>query len=327
MREKINILFTSSGRRVSLIKSFKKTFIDQNIDGKIITADLQSSAPTKYFSDNHYIVPKVSEPEYISKLMDICIEESINLIIPLIDTELSLLSKNRSLFKEIDVTILVSGLMLNEISNDKNKTYEFFIGHGIKTPKVYNSLELMEHNLLYPLLIKPYNGSGSKGVTIVNSKEELIFFKDYIPNALVQEYIEGKEYTVDVMVDLKGNIKTIVPRMRIETRAGEVSKGITKKNEKIISATKEVIKVLPEPFGCITLQCFEQKNGDITFIEINPRFGGGVPLSIAAGANFPLWTIQLLLGEGFTSMYTDWKENFTMLRFDEAVFTETLEYD
>lgn len=143
---------------------------------------------------------------------------------------------------------------------------------------------------------------------------------------MVQEYIEGTEYTVDVMLDFKGNIKTIVPRMRIETRAGEVSKGVTKKDAVIINAVEEVVNKLPQPVGCLTLQCFKKINGDITFIEINPRYGGGIPLSIQAGANFPLWTIQAAKGEVFNVQDYSWKENLTMLRYDEAVFTERIIY-
>ena len=53
-----------------------------------------------------------------------------------------------------------------------------------------------------------------------------------------------------------------------------------------------------------------RENGEVTFIEINPRFGGGIPLSIEAGANFPLWTIQMCQGETFTEQDFGWKENF-----------------
>lgn len=319
-----NILFTSSGRRVSLIKLFKEVYHTNNISGKIITADLKNSAPSAFISDKHYIVPRVDNGNYLLELLKICEKENINLVIPLIDTELLLLSENRHLFEELDVKLFVSGTLLNEIACDKVKTYQFFKENNIETPKVFSNEELTEKIYEFPLLIKPYNGSSSKGVTKVHTEKELSFFKDYIANSIVQEFIEGIEYTVDVMVDFYGNIKTIVPRRRIETRAGEVSKGITKKDIDIIHAVEKVINVLPEPIGCLTLQCFKKDNGDITFIEINPRFGGGIPLSIKAGANFPLWTINSTKGEKFLEEDFSWKENLTMLRYDEAIFIERL---
>jgi len=312
---------------MSLLQQFRDVFVKNGIEGKIITADLRTTAPTAFVSDRHYIVPRVTDPYYISELLNVCAAEKIDIVIPLIDTELVVLAGYREAFEAIGVKLLVSSKALNELACDKTKSYRFFVDNGIATPKVFSDEELASGQYEFPLLIKPLDGSSSQGVTKINNERELLFFKDYIPNALVQEYVTGTEYTVDVMVDFQGNIRTIVPRRRIETRAGEVSKGVTKKDPAIIDAARRVVKALPGPVGCITLQCFKKDNGDITFIEINPRFGGGVPLSIEAGANFPLWVIQMCSGDTFTEEDDSWRENLTMLRYDEAVFTETIQYD
>ncbi|MFD1359130.1 ATP-grasp domain-containing protein [Fictibacillus halophilus] len=321
-----NILFTSSGRRVSLINMFRDYFIDKSMTGKIITADNKNNAPTTFFSDRHYIVSRVTDSKYLNELINICKKENIKLLIPLIDTELTILSKNRKIFEELGVKVLVSSNQLNEIAYDKIETYKFFSENNIITPKVYSDEELNNNDFRFPLLIKPRNGSSSIGVTKVNNLNELLFFKNYIQNAMVQEFVKGEEYTIDVMVDIQGNIKTIVPRLRIETRAGEVSKGVTRKDSSIINAVEDVMKKLPGAVGCITLQCFKKEDGEITFIEINPRFGGGVPLAIKAGANFPKWTIDLIDETVFNKTDLSWQEGLTMLRYDEAVFTEKLEY-
>jgi carbamoyl-phosphate synthase large subunit len=327
LNSKMNILFTSSGRRLSLLQQFRKVFVQHNIIGSIMTADLKVTAPTAFFSDKHFIVPRVTDPSYISNLLQICQMEKINIIIPLIDTELVVFSENRHAFDEIGVKLVVSSKELNDIACDKTKSYKFFREKNIPTPKVFNDEEISNKQYQFPLLIKPLDGSSSVGVTKINNEKELIFFKDYIPNAMVQEFVTGTEYTVDVMVDFNGNIRTVVPRLRLETRAGEVSKGVTKKDNDIITAVKQVVKSLPGPVGCITLQCFKKENGEITFIEINPRFGGGIPLSIEAGANFPLWVLQICSGETFIDEDYNWRENLTMLRYDEAVFTESLQHD
>ncbi|MEK3725215.1 ATP-grasp domain-containing protein [Paenibacillus sp. FSL H8-0034] len=323
---KINILFTSSGRRMSLLRDFKELFVQKKINGKIMTADLRATAPTAFISDTHFIVPRVTDHNYIMELLRICQLGDVDIIIPLIDTELVIFSENRHVFEEIGVKLLVSSKELNEIASDKTKTYKFFQDKHISTPKVYSEDELHKKQYEFPLLIKPFDGSSSKGVVKINNEKELYFFKDYIPNAMVQEYVVGEEYTVDVMVDFNGNIRTVVPRLRLETRAGEVSKGVTKKDHEIIAAVQHVVKVLPGAVGCITLQCFKKENGEITFIEINPRFGGGIPLSIEAGANFPLWVVQMCSGETFSEGDYNWRENLTMLRYDEAVFTESIRH-
>jgi carbamoyl-phosphate synthase large subunit len=327
LSNKINILFTSSGRRMTLLQQFREVYTLEKIKGKIITADLKKTAPTAFFSDMHFIVPRVTDRNYLTEILNICQKEDINIIIPLIDTELIVLSQNRHLFDEIGVKLLVSSIALNEIAGDKTKSYQFFQVMNIPTPKVFSDDEITNKQYQFPLMIKPLDGSASAGVTKINNEKELLFFKDYIPNAMVQEYVDGKEYTVDVMVDFNGNIKTIVPRLRLETRAGEVSKGVTKKDQEIIAAVQDVVRVLPGPVGCITLQCFKKENGEITFIEINPRFGGGIPLSIEAGANFPLWVLQMCCGETFSEENYTWRDNLTMLRYDDAVFTESISHD
>ncbi|MBD2872042.1 ATP-grasp domain-containing protein [Paenibacillus arenilitoris] len=325
--DEINILFTSSGRRVSLVKKFKEAYALHGIKGKIVTADLKPTAPTAFMSDRHVLVPRVTEPDYLERLLAICREERIHLVVPLIDTELVLLADHKPLFDEINVKLLLSSKELNEMANDKQKTYEYFSANGIATPKVYGEDELEKGRYQFPLMIKPRNGSSSQGVTKILNERELRFFKDYIPGAIVQQFVTGDEYTVDVMVDFGGNIKTIVPRLRIETRAGEVSKGITRKNEAVIAAAEKVVRALPGPVGCVTLQCFEQQGGEITFIEINPRFGGGIPLAIEAGADFPLWTIRLGRGESFAEGQDyGWCDRLTMLRYDDAVFTKEIAY-
>jgi len=324
---KCNLLFTSSGRRVSLIRAFRKTYDLHGIEGSLITADLKPTAPSAFEGDRHYLVPRVSSPDYIAELLEICRKESITGVIPLIDTELELLSRHRPLFEQIGVKLLLSGGALNELAGDKRKTYAFFAEQGIPTPKVYNEEEIERRAFDYPVMLKPSNGSSSNGVTKIRNEKELNFFLEYIPNAMVQEYVEGAEYTVDVMTDFEGNIKTIVPRLRVETRAGEVSKGITKKDESIIAAAERAVKLLPGPVGCITLQCFKLSGGEIVFIEINPRFGGGIPLSIEAGADFPLWTVNILQGERFEHEDYGWTDNLTMMRYDDAVFRRGLSYE
>jgi carbamoyl-phosphate synthase large subunit len=316
----VNILFTSSGRRVALLKQFKEAYAKYGFRGKMITADLKNTAPTAYFCDKHYLVPRVTADHYIDSLLAICEAEKIDLIVPLIDTELVLLARNRRRFDERNVKLLLSSLELNEIAFDKWKTYRFFAEHRIAAPKVYSEEEIAAKQYHFPLFIKPFNGSSSQGAHKIENETELNFFRSYIPGSIVQEFVSGDEYTVDVMLDFQGRIRTIVPRKRIETRAGEVSKGITRKDPAVIEAVKSVVEKLPGPAGCITIQCFKKADGDIVFIEINPRFGGGIPLSIAAGANFPLWTMEIALGRTFAEEDWTWQDGYMMLRYDDAVF-------
>jgi carbamoyl-phosphate synthase large subunit len=316
----MNILLTSVGRRVTLLKEFRQSMRRSNITGKIVATDLKPNAPASFLADASELVPRVNDPQYIESLLDICARHKIDLLIPLIDTELQLLALHHQRFKDLGVTLLVSSFATNEICADKAKTSKFFQEIGVFTPKVYDESEIP--NLDFPVIVKPSGGSSSVGVHCINNQAELEFFTSYVKDAIIQELIVGEEYTIDVLVDFEGKAISIVPRLRIETRAGEISKGLTVKNPALIAAAKHVVESLPGAIGCITVQCFLQSNGEIFFIEINPRFGGGYPLSYQAGADFPSWIMQLFNGETPQVAIDDWDDNLVMLRYDDAVFVK-----
>ena len=316
----INILFTSSGRRVELIELFKKALDNLGLTGNIIVADCQSNIPTAFVADHYEEVPRIDRPDYIQYLLKICEKHEIALLVPLIDLELNLMASHREKFARMGVTVLVCSSQTNQICFDKRNTAQFFQQIGVSSPRILDPNQILgDRQAKYPYLIKPANGSCSQGVTIIHNARELEFFKDYISNAIVQELIHGQEYTLDVLVDFKGRVKCVVPRLRVATRGGEISKGITVKNSQIIAAGKKVVAALPGTIGCITVQCFLLPNNEIIFIEINPRFGGGIPLSIEAGADYPKWILQMLLQDNNIN-FDDWQDGIVMLRHDESIF-------
>jgi len=318
-----NILFTSIGRRVSLIQHFRKVLLDLGLKGKLIGADMLLSAPAMHVVDRKYQVCKVTSEDYIPQLLNICKKENVKLLIPLIDTGLLILAENKHRFKRAGVTALVSDVNVIQIAMDKHNTYKFFVENRIDTPKIFDIDELLKRNdINYPLVMKPARGSASIGVTKINSKEELKFFKERIPDPILQEYIEGDEYTLDVLVDFDGKVKCVVPRKRLEVRAGEVSKGITAKNKKVIKTGKEVVEALKGALGPIIVQGFLARDGKFKLTEINPRFGGGHPLAIVAGADYPRWIIEMMLGRDPEIKLDGWEDGLVMLRYDEAVFVK-----
>ena len=316
-----NILFTSAGRRVSLIRNFKDSLSELGLTGSIVTTDCQKNAPASFIADFSEQVPRITDEKYINILQAICEKYQIKLLVSLIDPELYLLSLHRREFEAMGVTLLVSSPETNEICFDKRQTYRFFKSIGVQTPEILNAEDILAApEAKYPLLVKPADGSCSIGVTKVRNAKELTFFKDYVPNAIIQEFVVGEEYTLDILVDFQGKVLSVVPRLRLETRAGEISKGVTVKNPAIIAAGKKVVESLPGAVGCITVQCFLLANGDIKFIEINPRFGGGFPLAFQAGANFPRWIIEMVLGRTPEITIDGWEDGVVMLRYDDAIF-------
>lgn len=137
------------------------------------------------------------------------------------------------------------------------------------------------------------------------------------------EYIDKnvyKEYTVDMYFGKDNRVKCIVPCERIEIRAGEINKGRAEKNE-ILSFLKEKLGYIEGGIGCICVQLFfHPDTKDMVGIEINPRFGGGYPLSYMAGGNFPELLIrEYFMGEN-VEYFDDWKDGTLMLRYDDAIY-------
>lgn len=316
-----NILFLSAGKRVALMKDFMNILDGKEFSGNIVTVDMSSIAPSLYVSSKCYLVPRSDSPNFIEKLIKICVNEKITAVIPLIDPDILILDANRRQIEAIGTKVIVSKKEVLEICNNKTKTYEFFHEIGILTPSVLSldeAIESIEQGKT--LFIKPIDGSSSKNVFKINSLNELIFFHEYIPNPMIQEYIKGIEYTMDIFSDFEGNVICVIPRIRLETRGGESIKGKTIRDEKLVKLSKMIVEKLGI-IGPSTLQCIKTIDGDYYFIEINPRFGGGVTLSIKAGANSPKYLIKLLNNILLTPM-PEYNENLIMMRYDEGIYID-----
>ena len=314
----INVLILSAGRRVELVNCFKEAIDEVGVMGNVVAADLSSTAPALYHADRYHLICRISDENYIDNVIEICKKEDIHLIIPTIDTELYKLAESKERIEsQTNAKVHVSDIDVIKICRDKYNTQAFFEKNGFKIPRLITKEIISKKDFKYPLFIKPLNGSSSINTFKVTNESELEFFLDYVPDPLVQEFIEGEEYTVDAFVDFNHNPITIVPRQRLATRGGEVLKGIVKKDREIIEEVRKVIEVL-KPIGHITLQCMKTDRG-IEFIEINPRFGGGAPISIKAGANSPANLYRLLKGE--TLEYNEnYEDGLLASRHDNAVF-------
>lgn len=320
----MNALITSAGRRVSLVKAFQQELKKDDADAKVFSVDLQPELSAAcQVSDGYFKVPRVTELSYIESLLNICKQYSINIVIPTIDTELPLLTQHKDRFTQEDVHLIISDYSLIETCRDKRKTDKLFKKLDIATPEIFDV-----EDLKFPVYAKPYDGSSSQNNFIIHENDQLTDEIKQQKDLLFFEYLnheEYDEYTLDLYYGIDSNLKCIVPRKRIEVRSGEVNKGLTVKNV-LVPFVREKMSVLNGARGCITLQLFlNEKNGDIKGIEINPRFGGGYPLSYLAGANYPQWIIHEYNYGKNIDYWDDWENNLLMLRYDEEVLVHGFE--
>lgn len=313
-----NILITSVGKRVTLVQLFKKELSVSFQGAKLYTTDMNPSlAPAGYVSDFCFQVPKVTDKAYLKELLKICRDNDIRIIIPTIDTELLLLAENKKTLDAHGIAVIVSDLSFIRACRDKRNTNLLFKQLGIRSPEPRDKF-----HPIYPMFAKPYDGSLSKDLFIIHGKEDLT--KEVMEHSklMFMEYIDKsdyKEYTVDLYYGKDNLLKCIVPRERIEIRAGEINKGCTRKNY-LVDYLKARMNYIPGVVGCICIQLFyREKDNDIVGIEINPRFGGGYPMSYHAGANYPQFIIEEYL-ENHPLEYTeDWLDNTLSLRYDSEV--------
>ena len=319
--KEIHILVTGVGRRVELMQAFRQAALKLEINLKLYGADMAGTAPALAYCDYTRKVCSMKEPQYIEQLLKICVEDKIDLLLPTIDTDLLVLSQNKEAFAEIGTKVLISEPDKILICRDKNNTGAFFESCGLKAPKSCNDYK--KYTGSYPCFIKPKDGSSSINAFKVEDAEELAMYATQIDDYVIQPFVDGREFTIDIFCDYEGKPVYITPRERLQVRAGEVLKTQIYMDQNMIDESHRLIERF-KPCGPITAQLIQDKiSGENYYIEINPRYGGGAPLSMKAGARSAEVLLKLICG-----MKADCEENSSCngaiySRFDQSVCIST----
>jgi carbamoyl-phosphate synthase large subunit len=314
----LNILLTCIGRRVGLLNAFRRAMDALDVKGRIYGSDWSNLAPAFHEADEGILVPGVNAPHYVDVLLEICRQRKIGLVIPLVDTELIVLSKARERFAEIGTRLVISSPHVVEICRDKEKTSRFLEAAGIGTARILSFKEAARGP--FPIIAKARAGSSAKNVREIHYPAGLVRLKNSQVDYVLQEYIEGKEFTVDVYAGFDGVPRVAVPRERLQVRAGEVVRSVTVRDELIIEESLRLVRALAECAGVITAQCRVGADQKVRFFDVNPRFGGGAPLAIRAGADFPRWLLEEHLGRTPQIDPSAWEDGLVMMRYDAEVF-------
>lgn len=318
--KKITILFTSVGRRVELVQQFRKAAESLHVRLWLIGADVSLDAPALFYCNEQVQVCRIRDEAYIPQLLDICKEKEVDLLIPTIDTDLLLLASKRHLFEEIGCRVLISEPDKISICRDKRYTSDFFVKCGLKAPMPVDQVK--DYQQGFPAFIKPKDGSSSIDAYRVEYEKDLKVYAGKIKDYIIQPFIDGREYTIDVFCDFDGNPIYITPRERIAVRSGEVLKTQIVQDDVMIDECHRIIRAF-KPCGPITVQMIRQKEtGEDYYIEINPRFGGGAPLSMKAGADAAKMLLRLLQGEKLSYHEKAAKEQAVYSRFDQSILIQ-----
>jgi len=315
----VNVLITAASRRVPLVLAFRNALGSLGIPGRVVVTDVNPLSPAVHVADQAYRVPLAHDPDYLPELLKICETEGIRLAIPTIDDELEIFGAARPTFAGLGVLAACSSEETAAICNDKYATWQQLSAAGVPVARTYLP-EALPSKPRFPLFIKPRVGRGAVGAHKIRNQRDLDFFLDYVERPVIQEYLDSPEFTIDVLCDMRGRPISIVPRERVVIRAGVMDRGRTVKSQGLIDLAEQVCAAIPFG-GPINIQC-RMRDGWASVFEINPRFSGGIPLTIASGGDFPKLLINMAMGVALASQVGEFREGVWMTSYEASVFLE-----
>jgi carbamoyl-phosphate synthase large subunit len=315
----LDVLVTAASRRVPLVQAFRAALDSSGVRGRVLATDVNPLSPAVHVADAWHRVPLATDPTYIDELLALCRRERISLLVPTIDDELEVLSRSVDRFAGLGTRVAVSPEETNRICNDKYDTCVHLRARGIAAAASFLPLQL-PIDPRFPLFVKPRVGRGGVGAFPVRNARELEFFLEYVEMPILQEYLDGPEFTIDMLCGFDGRPLAIVPRERVVIRAGVIDRGRTVHNERLIDLARQVAGVL-HCVGAVNVQC--RLVGDVPVVfEINPRFSGGIPLTIAAGADFPRLLVELTAGRRVSPRIGEFQGDLWMTNYESSIFLD-----
>ena len=316
----IPVLISSAGRRGALVRLFQQAGGDGArvvVHGCDMLPDLSAGCQ---LADHAHKVPRVTDLGFVDRIEEIVRKHGIRLIVPTIDTELAVYSAAAGRLAEAGAYVHVSPPGVIASVRDKLATMRLLAEAGVPVPDSCTEEELRADpaRLGWPVFGKPVSGSASRGLGVYANPDQL---QAQFPEPMMfQPVLSGAEYTVNMFIDRAGALRTAVPHLRIQTRAGEVEKGRTERRADLRKLAEGIHRALPDAQGVLCFQVIDDPKRGPSVIEINARFGGGYPLAHHAGAHFADWLVQEVTGQPLAAN-DDWRDGVTMLRYDDAVFT------
>ena len=311
----MNVLLTSVGHRNYLVKYFREALPK---DGKVIATNTVPDTSGMLAADVACVVPSPLDPDFIPILLGICRQHAVRLLISLHDWEAPFIAAHGERFAEAGVKLGVSASRVLETGLDKFATWKFCQSHRIQTPATYLEEKqilsaLKERSLTFPLMVKPRRGQGSLGLRVVNNERELtaalmllrgqisgfrdnnISARDGAFSVIIQEYVKGDEYGLDVVNDLDGSFRACLVKRKSAMRAGETYEAESV-NDPMLEEFGAAIGRALGHVGMLDVDVLV-RDGQPYLLEFNPRFGGHYPFSHLAGANVPAALVAWASGE------------------------------
>lgn len=322
-RPELNILITCANRRVALIDAFRQALALARAAGRVVAVEANQATPTYHLADEGVILPLVKDPAFLPAMLDTARRYAPCVIVPVTDLDIPLLAAHAEKFHAVGATPAVGSPEAVALCRDKTRMGELLARAGLEGLTSLD-LEAFEARPFFPCFVKPTDGSASIGAAVIRGPAQLAaHLARFGRGVVVQEWVEGQEFTIDVYRTRAGQVRCVVPRQRLAVRSGEVEKGLTRLDRRLIDDTIKLASACEGLWGVFCCQCRRRdESAPPRFFEVNPRFGGGCLLSIQAGANLPLYLVQEVLGMEVNARLGEFTDRLLMLRYDQAAYVQ-----
>lgn len=310
-----NLLLLGNRRRVFFYRHLLEQIDLLRSDIDVFTSDTDYKDPIARISGNFFILPDSSEDSFLPVLLEKLNFHNIKMVIAWNDDDIEVLNNNREIFDGLGIRLFLPPYYYTKLFNDKILTQNWAIENGVNVPD-----RLMLSSPVFPLIVKPRFGQGGhRNKIVMNDLEYLavaqnVDLKDYV----VQRMVVGVEYTIDVCMNLDGNVLFVVPRKRLKIRDGEVLIAAVCMEEDLIDYVHFICAKMKFT-GIFNLQIIRTSER-FELIEFNPRFGGGSDLTIAAGVNLGKLVIEYFKHGEFFSKPSELCNGLIMTRYLESIF-------
>jgi carbamoyl-phosphate synthase large subunit len=290
-----SVLVTGAGgpAAIAVLKSLRA---DPSV--RLIAADMDGWAAGLYLvpAADRVVIPAGGDPGFARAMLACCADLGADVVIPTVDSELRPLDAARAEFERAGVALMLPPARALALTLDKLALARA-CADVVRVPRTERLDEAVDPaSWTYPVIVKPRTGSGSRDITAIVSADELkSALTTAEPGYLVQEYLPGEEYSIDILADTDGRVVAGVPRVRSRVDSGVCVAGRTLHDCELerFGATVAVTVGLAY-IG--NVQVRRDVDGEPALLEVNPRAPGSLSLPIASGVDMPRLALDALHG-------------------------------
>jgi carbamoyl-phosphate synthase large subunit len=303
--DSVAVLLTGVGKRYDIVSAFAQ-------HATVVAADPNPLAPAQYAAHHRRAVPRIEDPEYVPALRALCDEFGVGAVVPLTDLDLEVLAVARA---ADELPAFVPDPEIARRTFDKYETHLLLSRLGLPSPPTVLPGDAVG---AFPVMVKPRWGSGARSIHRADDERAAEFFVDYVREpTMIQRYMDGPEFSVDVLCDLQGRCLNAIPRTMIESRGGESIKGTVIDDAELIELGRRASEALGVR-GPATIQAFRDREIGLGITDVNTRFGGAFPAPMYAalpGRTYPELIVRMAGGEQIEPHVGEFRARITFTRY------------